>query len=184
MTTLQEIHSSDENDGQLQFENDLSKNSSVANRTKTIPQEHVSLLESKVQNLELQLSRLRTALSLSEVEQSVEAGWRLLVGSALALTLVTFLRANLYWIASTIFVWGFILYLKLGSGLLRRGMQVWYVALVVMIGYETAKIKARSLNSVDADIMWDSVHRKYASFTYAFLRDLRGFWVKTGQYLR
>lgn len=71
------------------------------------------------------------------------------------------------------------------AALFRRRMRVFGAAAYAFVDYRITKtlIAREALDETEAKLVWDAVHRRNAARSFRIIRDLRGLWVKCGQYL-
>ncbi|RYE98559.1 MAG: AarF/ABC1/UbiB kinase family protein, partial [Methanobacteriota archaeon] len=69
--------------------------------------------------------------------------------------------------------------------LFRRRMRVYGAALISFLDYRVTRmqVEAAMLDDEQSALVWEAAHRRNAVRTFRVLRDLRGLWVKCGQYL-
>jgi predicted unusual protein kinase regulating ubiquinone biosynthesis (AarF/ABC1/UbiB family) len=73
------------------------------------------------------------------------------------------------------------------SELFRRRMRVYSMAVVVFFDYRLTRFAVSQAGYTDSDpeseAIWDAAHRRNAMRLFRVIRDLRGLWVKAGQFL-
>jgi hypothetical protein len=73
----------------------------------------------------------------------------------------------------------------LSANLFRRRMRVYGAAIAVVVDYRITRslVKQAGLDDKDSEAVWDAAHKRNAVRAFRIIRDLRGLWVKCGQYL-
>eukprot|EP00928_Gymnodinium_smaydae_P054688 TRINITY_DN3841_c0_g1_i1.p1 TRINITY_DN3841_c0_g1~~TRINITY_DN3841_c0_g1_i1.p1 ORF type:complete len:1357 (+),score=316.94 TRINITY_DN3841_c0_g1_i1:110-4180(+) len=70
------------------------------------------------------------------------------------------------------------------ESLTRRRLRVFWMAIMVWLRFRGTRKRCRGLTrgSRQYEILWEETHRVVAFFVQLHFKDLRGFWVKLGQY--
>jgi aarF domain-containing kinase len=94
------------------------------------------------------------------------------------------------WLAKSLIAWvaitlSLIVYLfSARVSPLRRRLRVMWMAFIVFLRFKSTRIRTRKLQrgTEQYELIWDETHRLIAFFAQAHFKELRGFWVKLGQY--
>eukprot|EP00929_Paragymnodinium_shiwhaense_P105684 TRINITY_DN7073_c0_g1_i1.p1 TRINITY_DN7073_c0_g1~~TRINITY_DN7073_c0_g1_i1.p1 ORF type:complete len:1332 (+),score=371.39 TRINITY_DN7073_c0_g1_i1:147-4142(+) len=147
--------------------------------------EEIQRLKGELQNIrETQLYDGSAAWTLQSAFFAICLAVGPLICSVQALAFGFWRTAVLCLLAATFDV-GLLVYLALVSeSLIRRRLRVFFVAFTIFVRFKSTKFKCRGMNrgSRQYELLWEEAHRFVAFFVQSHFKELRGFWVKLGQY--
>ena len=180
--------------------NTTEKNNNT-NLSSTQTDEHINKLMENIMDLQTTLAKTSTDLA-SLKEESAATGAQIYESFGLNLVysilgLFAYLSYASYTPTSDtsnipqhistyiyVFIFLFILYLRCKpSHSLSRIIRAFYAVAVVLLGLRKLRANTAQMSDEESEPIWDAGHRKYARFLVRQLMDLRGLWVKVGQYL-
>jgi hypothetical protein len=82
-------------------------------------------------------------------------------------------------------LWCVWLYVRLSGDYIWRRMAIYYYAGRVLAAYGLTRkwIQWRAIPKPQASALYEALHVRYAPFVYGAMVRLRGFWLKTGQFM-
>lgn len=136
----------------------------------------------KIQEVRLQETMMTWAVQSGVAVAAVVLGQVAFVSPALSMGWSWLAKLQLATAAFTVLLVLYVFFAR--ESLLRRRLRIFWMAVLVFLRFKSTRIRTQNLprNSEQYELIWDETHRLIAFFAQAHFKELRGFWVKLGQY--